>query len=228
MLHGLFLLTLSHSKKRLLQGLTNEDGNLLHPERRKQSQEAPPPKNTVVLGREVLEEIWIDQARTQLPSFVTAAPLVAAEKRTPTADHWRSIGLIHLVITLIRLWGHKEGRLQEMLHNYMHLVTAIHITNMRSMSKEKIDLYSFHYEEYFCGILKLYKEARIRPVHHMAFHYQMLLEAFGPVHSWRAWAFERFNYTLQTIKTNSKFGEQRLLDLSFTGLNSPMLQVRWK
>ncbi|KAG2158030.1 uncharacterized protein EDB93DRAFT_1041264, partial [Suillus bovinus] len=144
-------------------------------------------------------EIWMDQARTQLPSFVTAAPLVAAEKRTPTADHWHSIGLIHLIVTLIFLW--------EVLHNYMHLVTTIHITNMRSMSKDKINLYSFHYKECFRSVLKLYKEAQIRPVHHMAFHYEMLLKAFGPVHSWWAWAFERFNYTLQNIKTNSRFGE---------------------
>jgi hypothetical protein len=57
----------------------------------------------------------------------------------------------------------------------------------------------------------------------MAFHYEMLLEAFGPVHSWRAWAFERFNYTLQNIKTNSRFGEKHPFDFPFTSLNSPML-----
>ncbi|KAG1730194.1 hypothetical protein EDB19DRAFT_1897095 [Suillus lakei] len=167
-----------------------------------------------VLGREVLEEVWKDQERTQLPSFMTAAPKVAADKRTPTADHWRSIGLIHLVITLIRLWGQDERCKGDMLHNYMHLVMAIHISNMQSMLNDKIDLYSYHYKKYFCGVLDLHKEARIRPVHHMGFHYDMLLRAFGPVHSWWAWAFERFNYTLQNIKTNSKFGRLLIWFLS--------------
>jgi hypothetical protein len=194
-------------EKRFSHGLTDEDGNLLRSgTRHSPGKISSKPKDTVVLGREVLEEVWKDQERTQLPSFMTAAPKVAADKRTPTADHWHSIGLVHLVITLIRLWGQDERRKGDMLHNYMHLVTAIHISNMRSMSNDKVDLYSYHYKKYFCGVLDLYKEARIRPVHHMGFHYDMLLRAFGPVHSWRAWAFERFNYTLQNIKTNSKFG----------------------
>jgi len=54
----------------------------------------------------------------------------------------------------------------------------------------------------------------------MGFHYEMLLRAFGPVHSWRAWAFERFNYTLQNIKTNSKFGKLCLL-CSFSTVECP-------
>ncbi|KAH7908184.1 hypothetical protein BJ138DRAFT_1013317, partial [Hygrophoropsis aurantiaca] len=198
------------TRELLRWGLADQSGNLIT--------QALPSENkiakfdgTVVLGKEVLEEIWADQKRLQLPSFATAAPPIGAEKRTPTADHWRSIGMIHLVITLPRIWGADRGRKGLMLQNYMHLVWAIRVTNMRTMSDDMINAYDHHYRAYFEGLLQLYKEASIKPVHHMGFHNALLLRAFGPTHSWRAWAFERFNYCMQNINTNSKFGTYRLI-----------------
>ncbi|KAJ3752746.1 hypothetical protein EV360DRAFT_18877, partial [Lentinula raphanica] len=52
----------------------------------------------------------------------------------------------------------------------------------------------------------LYPHTRITPYQHMMLHFGDLLRRFGPVHSWRCFAFERFNYILQTTKTNSRFG----------------------
>lgn len=123
-----------------------------------------------------------------------------------TADKRRSVGTIHLVITLIRLWGHEIGRKKQMLINYMHLITALHIGSMRNTSKTLIESYTYHYKEYLRGYVKLYKEAKIQPNNHLCLHLGLFLRLFGPVHSWRAWVFERFNYLLQNIKTNSKFG----------------------
>ncbi|KAH7903067.1 hypothetical protein BJ138DRAFT_968319, partial [Hygrophoropsis aurantiaca] len=70
--------------------------------------------------------VWKDQGKLQLPSFLSPAPSkVGSQKRKLTADQWRSTGMIHLVITLIRLWGFETGRKRQMLFNYMHLVTAV-------------------------------------------------------------------------------------------------------
>ncbi|KAH7905904.1 hypothetical protein BJ138DRAFT_1017056 [Hygrophoropsis aurantiaca] len=163
---------------------------------------------SVVLGRAVLEEIWKDQGRLELPSFLSPLPWqFGLEKRKLSADHWRSVGMIHLVVTLVRLWGFDTGRKGGMLFNYMHLVTAIHLANMRTTSKAIANDYTFHCKKYLTGVLSLYKEAKIQPTHHLSLHLERLLNELGPVHSWRAWAFERFNYMLQKTKTNLKFGE---------------------
>jgi hypothetical protein len=159
-----------------------------------------------VLGQSVLEEVWKDQDRLELPSFVSPAPRVGQVKRTPSADHWRSMATIHLVITLIRLWGPETGRKRDMLQNFMHLITAIQIASLRNTSPALIDSYQFHFKTYLEGILRLYPEAKMQPYHHICLHLGMLLHAFGPVHSWRAWAFERYNYMLQNTKTNHRFG----------------------
>lgn len=194
------------SSKREHQGIIDDQGALLpnYTETRASGKVAT--ERHAVLGQSVLEEVWKDQDRLELPSFVSPAPKLSQVKRTPSADHWRSIGTIHLVITLIRIWGPETGRKRDMLDNFMHLITAIQIASMRSMSPALISRYQFHFHKYLEGILKLYPEAKMQPYHHISLHLGILLEAFGPVHSWRAWAFERYNYMLQNTKTNKKFG----------------------
>ncbi|KIN92905.1 hypothetical protein M404DRAFT_104897, partial [Pisolithus tinctorius Marx 270] len=128
------------------------------------------------------------------------------EKRKLSTDQWQSVGMIHLVITLIWIWGHSEGRQHEMLDNYMHLVTAIYIANLHSTSWELVSHYTEHFKCYLSGVLDLYKEAKLQPVHHACLHFERLLVGLGPVHSWRAWAFKHFNYRPQRTKTNMHFG----------------------
>ena len=160
-----------------------------------------------MLGDSILPEVWKDQERLQLPSFLSPGPpKFGSQKRTLSADEWRSVGTVHLVITLIRLWGFDTGRKGQMLDNYMHLITAIHVANLRSISDQDIVDYTFHMDKYLRGFAGLYKEAKIQPTHHLSLHFDKFLTLFGPVHSWRAWSFERYNYTLQNIETNRKFG----------------------
>lgn len=99
-----------------------------------------------------------------------------------------------------------------MLNNYMHLVTAVYIASSTSTSEELASHYSHHFKNYLSGVLDLYKEAKIQPIHHACLHFERLLVGLGPVHSWRTWAFECFNYTLQRTKMNMHFGE---LELTF-------------
>ncbi|KAI6110107.1 hypothetical protein F5141DRAFT_1004886, partial [Pisolithus sp. B1] len=151
--------------------------------------------------------IWKDQECLQLPSFLSPGPpKFGSQKQTLSADEWRLVGTIHLVITLIQLWSLDTGRKGQMLDNFMHLITAIHLTNLRSISSQDIADYTFHMDSYLCRFAELYKEAKIQPTHHLLLHFGTLLTRFGPVHSWRAWSFERYNYVLQNIETNRKFG----------------------
>ena len=96
----------------------------------------PPPtcqsssRESVVLGDVIIAEIWKDQERLHLPLFIAPAPAhFGSEKRTLSTDQWQSVGTIHLVITLTCLWGLDSGQKGEMLTNFMHLVTAVHLAN---------------------------------------------------------------------------------------------------
>ncbi|KAH9920694.1 uncharacterized protein B0H18DRAFT_880904 [Fomitopsis serialis] len=180
-------------------GLLDADGNLA------KGGEEPA---TVVLGSDVLSEIWSDQERLVLPSHLAPGPAKFGSKTGKLkADQWRAVGTIHLVITLPRLWGHETGRKKQLLTNFMHLVCAVQIARMHSTSARLADLYRYHYKAYVAGFIDLYKEATVKPTNHLALHIADFLPAMGPTHSYRTWAFERMNFTLQNMPTNKKHGE---------------------
>ena len=79
--------------------------------------------NRVVLGATIMEAVWSDMRSTQLPTWITAAPYDwgTPERGKLSADQWRVICTIHLVITLIRLWGNETGHKQDLLQNFMDL-----------------------------------------------------------------------------------------------------------
>ena len=103
-----------------------------------------PTSRRIVLGSTVMEEVWSDMTRTQLPSWITAAPhnWGTASRGKLSAAHWRVICTVHLPITLIRLWKEDNGRLKDMLDHFMDLVTAIKVANMRISSPRQIDKYN--------------------------------------------------------------------------------------
>lgn len=169
---------------------------------------APLERKTVVLGKEVLEGVWDDMERTLVPSCVGPGPRnVAAKPGTLKADEWRSLGTMHLVITLVRLWGFTGGRQEEMLHNYMHLIAALFMSCLRSITDDHIQAYDFYYTLYLKNFLSLYPEVPLQPSNHLAQHCGENMSDFGPSHPVRAFGTERFNRSLQEVPTNMKSGE---------------------
>ena len=164
---------------------------------------------TVVIGREVLEAVWDDMARTLVPSCVAPAPAsgkIAAKPGKLKADEWRTLAMMHLVITLVRLWGSAGGRMEEMLHNYMNLVAAVFMSCLRSLTEEHIHAYDFYYTQYLKSFLSLYPEVPLQPSNHLAQHCDENMSDMGPSHSTRAFGTERFNRSLQEVPTNMKSG----------------------
>ncbi|KAJ3915350.1 hypothetical protein F5877DRAFT_28412, partial [Lentinula edodes] len=196
--------------QRFESGITSENGQLLNKAATRRSG---------VLGKDTLAAIREDMEKLRTPSWMAAAPNHPGEASQGkfTADQWRTFCTVNLPITLIRLWGslpHEERR-YEMLVNFMHLITSIRLADMRVMTEERIQTFERHYRAYLTGIIGfemkdrlggLYPHTRVTPYQHMMLHFGDLLRLFGPVHSWRCFAFERFNYILQTTKTNSRFG----------------------
>jgi hypothetical protein len=120
----------------------------------------------------------------------------------------RTFCTVNLVFSLIRLWGGEEpnSRKHRMLLNYLDLISAVKIAHKRVMSPSRIARYEFYMHRYLKTLLELYPGTAITPNQHMCLHFGSMLNQFGPVHSWRTFPFERYNYLLQQTKTNMKFG----------------------
>lgn len=74
------------------------------------------------------------------------------------------------------------------------------------MSEGQITDYEAHMHKYLTSLLDLYPNTNITPYQHLALHFGPLLRRFGPTHAWRCFPFERYNYLVQQIPTNSKPG----------------------
>ena len=94
-----------------------------------------------------------------------------------------------------------------MLDNFMDLVSSIVLAGLLQTSDQNIDLFKDYMLRYLITLKALYPETTIKPNHHYALHLPDFMKMFAPVHSWRLFAFERFNYMLQTLNTNLTFGE---------------------
>ncbi|KAJ7163180.1 hypothetical protein C8R46DRAFT_1164224 [Mycena filopes] len=131
-----------------------------------------------------------------------------------TADEWKTFCIYHLPYTLTKLWGQfkdsaveEERRKYDMLQNFLHLVSAVKLATSPTIKPATIHAYDDEILLYLSGLLSLYPGAQIESYQHLAMHFGDLLRRWGPTHSWRCFAFERYNGLLQHIKTSKKFGQ---------------------
>lgn len=148
--------------------------------------------------------------RTVLPSWLSPVPreVGAPNAGKLTADQWRTFCTIHLVVSLIPLWAiYSPGDYHhDMLENFLHLVNFTNLLHRRTLNPQRISAIERENRAYLTGIQRLYPDFRLVPKHHMSLHLGPMLEAFGPVHAWRTFAFERLNQLFQNIHTNSLLG----------------------
>jgi hypothetical protein len=161
-----------------------------------------------VFGKDVMAAVWSDMERTQLPSWIRPAPhnWGTSERGKLSADQWRVLCTVHLPITLIHLWENETGRKKELLQNFMHLVTAVRIANMRVSSPNQIRAYNQNIFRYVEDIKDLFPYNKLKPVAHAALHIGDGLELFGPSHAHSAPFYERYINFLHRVKTNGKIG----------------------
>jgi hypothetical protein len=161
-----------------------------------------------VLGKDVMEVIWLKMRLTQLPTWITPPPSNwgTTERGKLSADNWRVICTIHLNVTLIWIWRNQTGRKKEILSHFMDLIRAVRIANMRLTSPEQINGYNRYIGQYISKIKLLYPDQHLVPSHHAALHIGDMLGSFGPVLSHSAPHFERYINFLHRVNTNSKIG----------------------
>ncbi|KAI0373837.1 hypothetical protein BV20DRAFT_1033714 [Pilatotrama ljubarskyi] len=163
-----------------------------------------------VFTNDVLQRLREDIASTILPSWLEKPPsnFGSAGHGKLKADGWRTVCSVHMVLTLVRLWGSSGSSAEErlVLENFIHLINAVDIATRRSMSRARMDTYDRNMEEYLKGLRHLFDHPLV-PNHHLALHLRQCLELFGPVHGWWAYPFERYNGLLQRMNTNHKPAE---------------------
>ena len=157
-----------------------------------------------------MQAVAADMKRTQVPSWVSPPPIDWGQPRRGklSANNWEVICTIHLVFTLLRLWGGSTGteRQREMLKNYMDLIQAIRIATMKAIARVDIEEYRACIYRHLTDYKRLYPHAKINPIHHAALHADEKLEDFGPIPSHNAGHYERSIYVMQEMNTNNKFG----------------------
>ena len=163
-----------------------------------------------ILSKDTLSQIWLDMKRTVLPSEISPVPREVGSPSAGklTADQWRTFCTVHLVVSLVRLWGNEQpdSHRFKMLSNFLHLVTFTNLLHMRQMTPERIKSIEEENLIYLKGLRTLYPHSTLVPKHHMALHLPAMLRDFGPVHAWRTFAFERLNQIFQNVLTNSLLG----------------------
>jgi hypothetical protein len=167
-----------------------------------------------VLSSEDMAEIWADLETILTPSWMTSVPhnLGNPAHGKLKADQWRTLGTVHLPLSLIHLWGSVDNdnprsvRCRKILEVTMFLVSAVVIATSHTISTAHADSYLTHMTHYLNGIKELFPEYKLHPNHHMALHIHEYLLLFGPVHSWWTFPFERMIGALQRMPHNNKPG----------------------
>ena len=160
------------------------------------------------IGRVTLREYVKDRTRMEFPGWLNPPPVSfgTTQHGKLSADQWRTVGTINLPITLIRTWSLEGGRRAAMVKNFLEVVEAIETIGLLEIDEDSIQRAEYLMKSYLDAAKDLYRWAKIQPNHHMALHLGIFLRLFGPAHSWRSFAFERFNYFLQSLNTNMNFG----------------------
>ncbi|KAH7870084.1 uncharacterized protein C8R40DRAFT_997350, partial [Lentinula edodes] len=178
----------------------------------------PPRMSKDDMGRRLL--LWVshstiiqpDMKRTILPTWIQSPP---PNWGTPaqgklSADEYKVVCSISLVITLIRVWGYGTENLQsrrfQMLLNYLDLVHAIRVLLLRETSRKSRDYYRSHIQRYLETVLVLYPDFTLKPNHHFSLHVLTDLETMGPGHARSTPVFERINHSLQELNANQHLG----------------------
>ncbi|KAF9487938.1 hypothetical protein BDN71DRAFT_1404041, partial [Pleurotus eryngii] len=124
-----------------------------------------------------------DMERTMLPSWTTRVPRNWLLVTDLSVDQMQILCTVHLPITLIRLWHTADERMHDLLSNFLDLIRAVVIANMRTTSQEHISEYNRYIVKYMTDSCLLYPDVTLKPVDHAALHLGTMLNDFGPVHA---------------------------------------------
>lgn len=177
--------------------------------------EAPPDVSRYeVLSYQVLQQIRDDIVCTHIPSWLQRPPsnFGSPGHGKLKADQWRTVCTVNMVVTLVRLWSSPSATEleQQLLENFLHLVSAVELASRRTMSESRASAYDQHMHAYVRGLREIFDQDLV-PNNHLSLHLYACLVLFGPVYGWWAFPFERYIGILQSTKSNHKPGTSHFL-----------------
>lgn len=190
-------------------GFANEHGDLVStmlpgevPSRRR-----TPAK--VVLGKENLANYAEDVRDMLIPSHLGKPPPKLGHKSQGKlkADEWRSSTGTSIPFSLLRRWGRDPGRRGALLKNFLHLVIAVRIGTLRSITPSDIEKYRFHTQEHLRGLRDLFPDKALTLKQHTLPHIADFFYLFGPAPGMWCFPFERFNGEIADLESNNKSGQ---------------------
>ena len=158
----------------------------------------------------MMKLICEDIQQTIFPSWITPVSMQSLSDGHLSADGWRTFATVHLVTSLIFVWGSKPAASREhgILSNFMHLAAAVRLATMRTTNATRTRKLREHMKAYLCGLLELFPGVEITPSHHLMLgHLPDILNYMGPAHAIWCFGFERGNGILEHIVTNKRICE---------------------
>ncbi|KAG9099708.1 hypothetical protein FRC06_004926 [Ceratobasidium sp. 370] len=161
-----------------------------------------------ILGMDRVSEIKHDMKQTNLPSWLKKPPtnFATAEHGKLASEEYKSLSLISLPITLIRLRSTVSPETQEYFDHFLHLSVVIRILSYQSLTSHDILLFEYHYQQYVNNLKRLYPFDSVTPVQHLGLHIPYFLRKLGPSTRYSENTCEMFIGMLQEMTTNSRLG----------------------
>jgi hypothetical protein len=174
-------------------------------------------KEVAVMGKEILAQVQADMAHTTISSWVKAPPknFGTSSHGTIGAEEYKSLALISLTFSLVRLWSQADQGFCERLNQFIHLTLAIRVLAYQSITHTDISTIAHHYALYVSGLKTLYPHYSITPVQPLGLHVPEFLSRLGPATRFNENPCKMFIGMLQDITINWKLSEFLLcLDIS--------------
>ncbi|KAJ7749123.1 hypothetical protein B0H16DRAFT_1725162 [Mycena metata] len=172
----------------------------------------PPPK---IMPPESIAFIQCVIAKTQRPIWVRHVPKNFGEAGagSPKADELRTLAHIYLPISLVILWGEKQGEeaaiFKPVLDHGMALFQALNLVYGYTTDRTRVTRGRQHFKQWVDDLFEVHphtKRHRRRTIVHMFFHTFEFLVWWGPAFWWWCFPLERLIGLLQKVKTNGRLG----------------------
>ncbi|KAG9097424.1 hypothetical protein FS749_006337 [Ceratobasidium sp. UAMH 11750] len=162
-----------------------------------------------ILGMERVAEIKCDMRRTNLPSWLKKPPInfATTDHGKLASEEYKSLALVSLPITLVRLRSSVAPEVQEYFDHFLHLSVVVRILSYQSLTNHDILLFEYHYQQYVNDLKRLYPFNSVTPVQHLGLHIPYFLRKLGPTTRYSENTCEMFIGMLEEITTNSRIGQ---------------------
>ncbi|CAE6425148.1 unnamed protein product [Rhizoctonia solani] len=165
--------------------------------------------NVSVLGVETMTEIQLDMEETIIPAWLKNPPknFGTISHGKIGAEEYKSLAMVSMTISLVRIWHNAGDAYIQRLNHFLHLMLAVRVLALQSISKSNIGEFTYHYQQYLRNLKALYPHCTVVPTQHLGLHIPKFLEKFGPATRFNENPCEMFIGMLQEVPTNWRVGE---------------------